>query len=196
MGANVFNMALAGVAAGYIPYYFLGTRWKRAALFSAGFCSVMASSLLALGELNVSGVPMPAAVTWFSLALFTASALAEGIITLAVVQALEKMNPAWVREPKGNAGPLRLAIASAAVLLAAASAFAVSTQPDGIGRLALSLGIDGQAYNIVSTPFSGYEWQAGSAVWVRKLIAGFAGLAFIYCAVAGLGRLLVNRRSG
>jgi len=196
LGANIVNMALAGVAAGYLPYYFLGARWKRLALLLGGFASVMMSSCLALAELKLSHVPMPTTVLWVSLAIFAASAIAEGVITMAIVPALIKINPNWVREPQVRTSRIRFAIALAAVVLASASAFVASSQPDGIGRLAISLGIDGQVYDLVTTPFQGYEWQTGSAAWTRKLVAGFAGLAFIYGSITVLGRLLVSRRSG
>src|SRR4029078_4512385 len=41
LGANVFNMAIAGVFAGYLPYYLWGRgRGRRASIFAAGALSV------------------------------------------------------------------------------------------------------------------------------------------------------------
>src|SRR5580700_8001627 len=95
LGANIFNMAVAGVLAGYLPYRLLGgpsgpdigssNRWRSAAIFSGGVLSVLVSACLALSQLLISGVPMPRRVLWVSLGLFLVSALLEGAITLAAV---------------------------------------------------------------------------------------------------------------
>src|SRR5579872_5524088 len=54
LGANVFNMAIAGVLAAYLPYRMWGQGTRRkAAIFSGAFLSVMASALLALAELLI-----------------------------------------------------------------------------------------------------------------------------------------------
>src|ERR1700691_1185795 len=53
LGADVFNMAIAGVVAGYLPYMLL--RGRRAGVFLGGLISVLVSALLALGELLRSG---------------------------------------------------------------------------------------------------------------------------------------------
>src|ERR1700732_2382006 len=46
LGANVFNMALAGVAAAYLSYRLWGQRFRSAAIFAAGALSVMTSACL------------------------------------------------------------------------------------------------------------------------------------------------------
>src|SRR5436190_1710706 len=56
LGANVLNMAVAGVIAGYLPFYLWGrTRARRAAIFAGAALSVLTSALLALSELLLSG---------------------------------------------------------------------------------------------------------------------------------------------
>jgi cobalt/nickel transport system permease protein len=100
MGANVLNMAVFGVFAGYLPYHlFGGGRWRRTAIFAGGAFSVLVSAALALSELLLSRVPMPAAALGVTLAVFVLSAVLEGAITLAVVQALEAIQPSFVRKP-------------------------------------------------------------------------------------------------
>src|ERR1700722_10299863 len=59
LGANVFNMAVVGVLAGYWPFHLWGAKWRRAAIFAGAFLSVMVSGSLALGELLISVVGMP-----------------------------------------------------------------------------------------------------------------------------------------
>src|SRR6185312_2539730 len=46
LGANVFNMAIAGVLAGYLPYRLWGARWRSGAIFAGGVLSVLVSACL------------------------------------------------------------------------------------------------------------------------------------------------------
>src|SRR6202163_4415419 len=94
LGANVFNMAVAGVLAGYLPFKLWGAGPRRKqAIFAGAFLSVVVSASLALSELLISGVRMPRPVIFISLGLFAVSALIEGAITVSVVQVLERLNP-------------------------------------------------------------------------------------------------------
>src|SRR6202034_2429034 len=67
LGANVFNMAVVGVLAGYWPYHVWGASWRRSAMFAGAFLSVMVSGSLALGELLMSSVAMPRPMVLVSL---------------------------------------------------------------------------------------------------------------------------------
>src|SRR5438270_6958660 len=83
LGANVLNMAVVGVLAGYLPYHLWGRgRGRRAAIFAGGALSVLASAVMALSELLISGVRMPGPVLGISLGVFAISALLEGAITM------------------------------------------------------------------------------------------------------------------
>jgi len=194
LGANLLNMAVLGVLAGYLPYRLWGSgRLRKFAIFAAGACSVLASAVLALAELLLSGVRMPASVLGLSLALFSVSALLEGGITLAVVQALEAMQPDFVRRPSGGRGLALSAAATAAVLLAAVGVLFASTAPDGIARLGQQTGIAARAIALFSTPFSGYEFTALQSPWLRKAGAGLIGLAAIFAVCTVFGRLAAKR---
>src|ERR1051326_1048612 len=46
MGANLLNMAVVGVLAGYLPYRIWGAgRFRKLSIFAAGLCSVLASAV-------------------------------------------------------------------------------------------------------------------------------------------------------
>src|ERR1043165_9279659 len=63
LGANVTNMAVAGTLAGYLPFYFWGGgRWRKASVFLGGLFSVLIGAVLAVAQLLISGVSMPASV--------------------------------------------------------------------------------------------------------------------------------------
>jgi cobalt/nickel transport system permease protein len=196
LGANIFNMALAGVLAAYLPYRWWGRgRLRRVAIFLGGTLAVAAGALLAIAELLLSGVPMPRAILGLSLGLFLVNALIEGGITLAVVEALERMNPGWVR---ADARPGRMALAAlalAAVLLAAVGVLFASAAPDGLESLAARAGIASQAKALIKTPLADYETSFFESPWLRKATAGIAGLGILTVVSLTLGRLISRRRS-
>jgi len=174
LGANVLNMAVLGVLAGYLPYHLWGrTRARRLAIFAGGTLSVLASAVVALSELLASGVRMPGAALGVSLGLFAVSAVAEGAITVAVIGALEAIQPGFVQAPKAERSFALAAAALAAVVLVTGGVLAASAWPDGIEQL-------GQAKALLSTPLSGYAIPALGSGWLPKAIAGLAGLGLVY----------------
>ncbi|HLH19692.1 MAG TPA: energy-coupling factor ABC transporter permease [Bryobacteraceae bacterium] len=177
LGANIVNMAIIGVLAGYLPFAIWGSGGRRrAAIFAGGALSVAASAVLALSELLLSRVPMPRPMLAISLAIFAASALIEGAITLAVVEALDAMQPNFVRKPAER--PLALAaLAVTAVLLGAVGVLFASTAPDGIEHLTRI-----QAAGLPER-------------WLGKTAAGLGGLALIYAVCLVIGRFAVRSRA-
>jgi len=184
LGANVLNMAVAGVLAGYLPYRL----WRGPiGIFAGGVLSVLTSACLALAQLLFSGVPMPRQLMWGSLGLFLVGALIEGAITLAAVRAIERLNPAAVRAP-GNSGSRPLAIIGiAAVLLVVCGILFASADPDGIQRLAAHVG--------VAAPGGNYEMPWFASAWLRKAAAGVGGLALIFGACLITGKFIARLRS-
>jgi cobalt/nickel transport system permease protein len=181
LGANVLNMAVVGVLAGYLPYHLWGhSRGRRAAIFAGGALSVLTSAVLALSELLVSGVRVPGPVLGVSLGLFVISAVAEGAITLAVISSLESIQPDFVRQPTPGRCTLA-AIALVAVLMVTGGALFASTAPDGIERLS-------QAKKLFSTPLCGNAVMGLGSGWLPKVGAGMAGLALVYGACVLMGR--------
>lgn len=131
LGANVCNMALAGVIAGYLPFYFWGAgRGRRVAVFLGGVLSALTASLLAVSELLLSGIPIYGSVLGVSLGLFAVTALLEGAITLAVFEAVEALSPKFIRQPIANRGVTLGVITLTALLLAVGGGLLASTSPD------------------------------------------------------------------
>ncbi|HEY1497540.1 MAG TPA: energy-coupling factor ABC transporter permease [Candidatus Solibacter sp.] len=189
LGANVFNMAIAGVLAGYLPYYLWGRGpGRRASIFAGGALSLLTSAILALAELLISGVRMPGPVLGVSVALFVVSALVEGAITMAVVIALERIQPNLMRAPGGSRSPAFAALALVAVLLAAGGVVFASTAPDGIERLAMQTGIASHARTLIATPLKDYQAAWLGSGWAAQAGAGLAGLGLVYGACLMIGR--------
>jgi cobalt/nickel transport system permease protein len=194
LGPNVFNMAIVGVLAAYLPYRLLGLRWKAGAIFLAGITSVMASALVALSQLLLSGVRMPGRLLWASLGFFFVSGLIEGAITVAAVRAIGRLNPNWVRDPKRAESRAWTVLAGAAVVLVIAGVLVASQAPDAIQQLALKVGLHGVP-GWVHAPLTDYAVPGLQSAWERKAGAGLAGMLLIFAACSLTGRLCARYRS-
>jgi cobalt/nickel transport system permease protein len=193
LGANVTNMALAGVFAAWIP---LRNLRGGPGLFLAGAASVFAASSLAIVELRLSGIAMSPAILRTSLAVFLISALMEGLITMAVMGAILRMNPGWAGAPRPQGERRVLGVLGvAAVVLGSAGALLASSLPDGLEKMAEHLGISGRARSLLVSPFPDYEWQTGANPVAGKILAGLAGLIIVYSACRWAGQLLARRVS-
>ncbi len=195
LGANVFNMAVCGVLVGYLPYHYWGAgRLRRAAIFAGGALSVFVSASLAIVELLVSGIRIPGAVLGASLGVFAVSAVIEGVITVAVLEALERINPAWVEKRPAEARPAMGLLALASVLLVTVGVLFASAAPDGLEKLAEDAGISERARALLETPLADYEAAFLSGSWASQAAAGLVGLALAAALVWALARAVGRRR--
>ncbi|PYT11632.1 MAG: cobalamin biosynthesis protein CbiM [Acidobacteria bacterium] len=196
LGANVFNMAIASVLAGYLPYrLWAGSGWRSAAIFAGGVLSVLTSACLALAQLLISGVPMPRRLMLVSLGLFLVSGLIEGAVTLAAVRAIERLNPVWIRSPKDSGSRVLGAVAIAAVTLVAGGVLIASAAPDGIWSLVGKLGLTAQTAPWLHAPLADYQVNGLESAWLRKATAGLFGLVLVYVACFLTGKFIARQRS-
>lgn len=194
LGPNVVNMAFAGVAAAWLPYYLWGKKLRRTAVFVGGFLSILVAACLALSELLLSGVRMPAEIVGASLGLFVIAGLIEGAITLAVLEALDRMNPGWVRAPAKQARVALGGLVMAALLIISAGVLFASALPDGLEHFAEEIGIAEQARTLFETPFADYEAAFVDSPWLRQVAAGVAGLFLIAAACLLLARMFTRKK--
>jgi len=200
LGANTINMALLGVLAGYLPFALWGGgRFRRLAIFAGGTLSVLVSALAALSELLVSGVRMPLPVLGLSLALFLVSAVLEGAITLAIMEALARIQPGVTRAEREftrPGWPRALAMVSlAALVLASVGVLLASAAPDGLERLGEQTGINPRIRTLIHTPLSNYRAAFLHSDALGKAAAGLAGVSLVYCACLVVGRMVARSRS-
>lgn len=194
LGANTFNMGLAGVWLAAAVYRYLPpSRWTGA--FAGGFVSVFAAAVLCLGELAISGVRYPAGVLALSLTVFMVTAVLEGVITASVLKSLEQIRPGWVRQSARTTRPVLAALLVTAVLMSLAGFLIASSAPDGLERLAGAVGLEGKEVSLFSAPLPDYEAIAAANPWIRKAAPGLIGLALTYLLVAALARLSLRQRS-
>lgn len=196
LGANVFNMAIAGVLAGYWPYrVFAGTRSSMIGLFAGGFLSVIVSAGLCLSELALSGVRMPAEVLGISVLVFSVTGLLEGLITVAVIGTLLRMNPRWIREPAGHGRRALALLGCAALVLTSTGFLLASALPDGLERVAGLVGLAGREHAILATPLPEYGALVIDNPLLRKAAAGLLGLGVTTLACFLLGKWISRWRS-
>jgi cobalt/nickel transport system permease protein len=196
LGANLANMAFVGVLAGYLPFHFWGRgRWRKFSVFLGGTLSVLASAVLALAELLLSGIRMPGSVLGISLSLFLVSAILEGLITLAVVNALAALDPQFIRRPSRENSPLLGLVGAAAITLAVFGVLIASTDPDGIWKLAGTLGMSERAQALIPAPLADYQVGFLRSPWLRRASGGIAGLFLIYGACILFARISSRKRS-
>lgn len=174
LGANVFNMAIAGVFAAYLPYRLLSGFHRSLAIFLAGTLSVAVSATLALGELAVSGVTLSRHLLLLSIAIFAASAIAEGAITVAVVRAVDRLRPGWRILPRPTPRAALIWIV-ALLALPLAGIVLASANPDGIQNL--------------------LAVQPSHVSWIRKAAAAIFGIALAFCVCFATAKLFARRRS-
>ena len=203
LGANVVNMALLGVLAGYLPARWLSrsAAWSRTGVFLGGGASVLTSGILALCELRLSGIRMSAGLLAASVALFAVNAIAEGAITVSVLGAIRRWNPEFGAIPKRSARihraprPARLRKTAAIVggtslLLAAFGVFVASTLPDALQTLASRLGAPVGANPFLHAPLGDYRLHVLGSNWLDRSGAGLLGLLMIYVACVLGGRFV------
>jgi cobalt/nickel transport system permease protein len=192
LGANVFNMAIAGVAAGYLPYALL--KGRPAGMFLGGLCSVMVSGVLALSELRISGVPMPRMMLAISIVVFVVAGVCEGVITMAVTRALVRRDRGLIRQP-GMIGRRRvLSVVAASLMLAVAGVFVTSARPDGIQKIIAESGLGAKGAGWFAAPIAGYNFTfpsislSGSSS-LTKILAALTGVFLVYLLCASVARL-------
>jgi cobalt/nickel transport system permease protein len=196
LGANSINMAVIGVWAGWVPYRMLSQgRWRSVGIFAGGMLSVLAAASAAILELRLSGVAMSSTVVGVSSGVFLVTGIMEGFITVAVLQAVEKLNPGWLRVPKGTPRRAAGVLVVAALLMMIVGVLCISALPDGFESLAERVGGASRERIIWAAPMAEYEASFLAGDWSRKSLAGLAGLVLIYGICLTVGRLLVRQRS-
>jgi len=199
LGANTVNMAVLGVLAGYLPFALWGgSRFRKVTILAGATLSVLVSALAALSELLLSGVKMPLPVLGLSLVLFLVSAVLEGAITLAIMQALARVKPDTARVDREMASGWSRALAMvslATVVLASVGVLLASAAPDGLERLGEQTGIASRMRTMIHTPLTNYRAAFLHSDLLSKASAGLAGVALVYCACLALGRIAARNRS-
>lgn len=189
LGANVINMALIGVLAGYLPARaFRHSRWRNAGVFLGGFLSVFLSGLLALSELLLSKIRMPRALLVVALVVFAVNALMEGAITLSVLRAIERLRGTGHNRnlAEQGSGSVRAVLGAASLVVACGLVFLASSRPDGLEHVAHALNLNWATHSFYVSPVRDYQISGWSPNWLSRAMAGLLGLSVVYllCSLA------------
>jgi len=206
LGANVLNMAIVAPIFAYAVYALL-RRWlrdERGLLVSASvaaWVSTVAASIFCAGELALSGT-----VAW-NLA-FPAMAgvhsligIGESLITMLVLAAIGRTRPELFRTAKNPVAnrELRVLLVYGIVVILALLILVVpfaSTFPDGLNRVAQTLGFDYKAATqpTVSTPLQGYSLPGVGSPAVASILAGLVGAAVVFALSFFLARAIAPKQ--
>jgi cobalt/nickel transport system permease protein len=189
LGANIFNMAIIATGIGYGIYWsvrrILGTS-LRVRLLATGFaawCSTVAASIACAGQLAASGtvdwrVAFPAMTN-----IHLLIGIGEALITTLVVAALAKMRPDLLSETaRPNLKPRSRDLIGYGLLVCAGMALFiapfVSSWPDGLERVAATLGFENMAATqpLLSSPLPGYTIPGLQSAVASTVLAGIIGL--------------------
>jgi len=183
LGANFLNMGLAGTYGGYAVYrVFAGAApGRRRCLASAGIAawtSVMLGAALTSLQLALSGSVPARLVLPAMLGVHAVIGVGEAAITVAAIGLLWQVRPdvitGRVSAPR-RAATLGWGIAGLAVL--AALAPLASSAPDGLERVAETLGFHTRAEDaLLPAPAPDYSLPAlGEAAWAPALVSLLGG---------------------
>ena len=203
LGANIFNMALVAPLCGYGIYRLLrlGLRSGRGQLVAVSFaswCSTVIAAVFCAGELAWSGT-----VAWGT--VFPAMAgvhmligVGEALITMLVMAAIAVTRPELLNEhdrlemQKG----LSPAFIYATILIIGLVVLVVphaSSLPDGLEKVAASLGFEHQALTspIVQTPLRDYRAPGLDPTAGGIMVAGAIGALVVFGLSFVLARVLL-----
>jgi cobalt/nickel transport system permease protein len=199
MGANILNMGLITAAIGYGFHRMVLSRGRGTKLAVAGFAawfSVMAGALTTSLQLWLSGTANLQAVVLAMLAIHAVIGLGEAAITVAALGFIMRTRPDLTNESaeasRGGRGWILAGVLISLVVLFLAPL--ASTDPDGLNRVAMDLGIspDAQAARPLLLP--GYVIPALGEGGLSKIAAGAIGLVVVAVIVLLVGRAISNQK--
>jgi cobalt/nickel transport system permease protein len=203
LGANIFNMGVAGSVAGYAIYrgvhgWAKNSRTQVAAAAFAAWCSTVLAAICCAGELALSGT-----VSWRI--AFPAMAnvhmligLGEGVITALVLVAIARARPELLTQ---DAPPAITPVVVFGLLISLGLALFVApfacSWPDGLEKVAGVLGFQHRASEtpVLTAPMPDYAWPGiRSAGWATAW-AGAIGTVVVFGLAWLLARVLVPKQS-
>jgi cobalt/nickel transport system permease protein len=188
LGANIFNMAVIGVAVSYAVYTVLNKVIKRGKWaigikgFIAGWCSIFIAALAAALELAISGTsPANIAIPAMG-SIHALIGIGEGLITFAALMFIATTKKEMLEQTEEKSKSIDKSILIGgigfALLLAVFSPLA-SAYPDGLEKVAENLGFlsksQGPLYNIIPD----YAFPGIQDEKLATIVAGVLGVVLI-----------------
>jgi cobalt/nickel transport system permease protein len=187
LGANIFNLALVASVVGYGVYALVrrvagdGLRARLLATGFAAWCSTVAASVACAGELAASGTALWRVAFPAMAAVHMVIGLGEAAITTLIVAAVAGVRPELVRDvPAAARAPRYAAVAVYGLLVAVGLVLfvapAASGWPDGLARVAATLGFEARAAApVLPAPLAGYVVPGLGRAVPATVLAGVFG---------------------
>lgn len=199
LGANVLNMALVNVCAGYFVFrlfkFLFPMEEHRATVFAAAFAGwfgTVLGSILCAGELAMSHtvpwtIAFPAMANVHML-IGVGEGLATGLIVLAILRARPQLMATNLeRVPSFGSGAIGYGFVICLGLALFVAPFACPW-PDELEALAQRLGLPTQS---ASAPLAEYRFPLVGSVTAATALAGAVGTILAFLAAYGLARVVV-----
>jgi cobalt/nickel transport system permease protein len=202
LGANIFNMAVVGVAVSYVTYTTIVklVRNRKAGIFAGGFTaawlSIFVASLATGLELALSGTS-PANIAIPAMAVIHAViGIGEGLITVGALALVYATRPDLLKidqqAPKG--GRVVWVIGLLLALGLAILSPLASSHPDGLEWVAGQKGFLNSAQGPIFKLIPDYVLPGISNQALATILAGIAGVIIVFAVALGVAYLRRNRR--
>ncbi len=203
LGANIFNMAIVGVAVAYMAYRTvlrIAGNVKRGILiggFVAAWFSIEIASLSVAMQLVFSGTS-PAKLAIPAMAgVHALIGIGEGLITVGALAFLLSARPDLVKfgETRPVGGRLVWVVGLLVALVLAIASPLASTRPDGLEWLAMQNGFFDRAQAPLYRIFPDYLFPGVSHEALATIAAGILGTAIVLGVSLGVAYSRRNRRT-
>lgn len=201
LGANIFNMGIIGAGLGYLIFRGLNrvTGSFKISLFTASWLSVVAAAGVAAAELSLSGV-IPITVSLPAMAVVHAViGIGEGAVTVAALGLISRVNKEAVYGLHGVEA-VRLKKSTIWIWLAVSMAVAIllapfaSEFPDGLEKVAETLGFLEKGTSKLSSPLSDYQ-MPGLNGGISTAMAGIVGVLVTFIVAYTIIKVVHRKRN-
>jgi cobalt/nickel transport system permease protein len=206
LGANLFNMAILAPNVGYGIYRLvrrIAPQSLRARLLATAFaawCSTVVAAMACTGQLALSGVVSFRVAFPAMTGIHMLIGAGEAVITTLVVAAVLRSRPELLSEDlQPGLQPRRREAVGYGLLLSVGLAVFVTPfacpWPDGLERVAASLGFEHRATSAAGAPLAEYHFPwLGDSIY-STMLAGAVGLLIAFALAYGLARRLTPEPS-
>lgn len=203
LGANIFNMAIVGVAVAYMAYrtvlriFGIGKRGILIAGFIAAWLSIEIASLSVALQLVFSGTS-PASLAIPAMAgVHMLIGIGEGLITVGALAFLLSTRPDLVEsgEPHPVGGRLIWLLGLLAALILAIASPLASTRPDGLEWVAMQSGFIDRGRAPLFSIIPDYLYPGVSNESLATIVAGILGIIIILGVSLGIAYSRRNRQT-
>lgn len=203
LGANIFNMGIIGTLGGTFLARAIATAiggGRTATILSAGVAgwfSVMAGAGFTTLQLGLSGTTNIAIGLPAMLGVHALIGIGEALITVAALQFIATTAPDILTAQPLTATSMKRRIAtglSAAMVVAVLASIFASAEPDGLNKVAESLGFSGKEQTSPFNLFAGYAIPGLDGTG-STIVAAFLGIAFVASVLIALSKIASRRQA-